>query len=225
MVLSAAGEYAAPAPLAETDLLAAWLLTTAQLDIPAGPLTSGSGEVTIAPSGGDVHLAGTVRRAPWAASCDTVVVLATTADGGVVCPIPVDRCSVQPGHNLAREPRDDLRFDLVLPRDSVVSVSDDLSAEWLLRGALARTAQTCGAMERALVLTIDHASQRTQFGRPLGRFQAVQHLVADAAGEVTAARAAFEEAVRTAVSNRSPARPPHWPSPSPSRRQRGPPSW
>ena len=200
VVLLAAGEYAAPVPLAETDLLAAWLLTAAQLDVPAGPLTSGVCEATIElADAGDVHLAGTVLGVPWAASCDRVIVLATTADGDVVCSIPVDRCSVLPGHNLAREPRDDLRFDLVLPRECVVAVPDALSAEWLLRGALARTAQTCGAMESALTLTIDHASQRIQFGRPLGRFQAVQHLVADAAGEVTAARAAFEVAVRAAV--------------------------
>ena len=44
-LLSAAAEYAAPGPLAEGDLLAAWLLTAAQLDIPTGPLTSGTCEV------------------------------------------------------------------------------------------------------------------------------------------------------------------------------------
>ena len=136
---------------------------------------------------------------PWARDCGAVVVLGTSAAGEVVIRLPADRCSIVPGHNVAHEPRDAVRFDLDLPRESVVPIRGGLAREWLLRGALARSAQTCGAMETALALTIEHASHRTQFGRPLGRFQAVQHLVAEAAGEVTAARAACEVAVLTAV--------------------------
>ena len=49
MVLSAAAEYAAPVPIAENDLLAAWLLDVAQLDVPTGPLSSGTCEVSISP--------------------------------------------------------------------------------------------------------------------------------------------------------------------------------
>jgi acyl-CoA dehydrogenase len=199
-VLSATAEYAAPGPIAETDLLAAWLLTAAEVDVPDGPLTLGTCEVAVSEAdGGMVRVAGTADRVPWARDCDTVVVLGTSAAGEVVIRLPVDRCGIVPGHNVAHEPRDTVRFDLGLPRDSVVPVGSGLAREWLLRGALARSVQTCGAMESALALTIEHASQRIQFGRPLGRFQAVQHLVAEAAGEVTAARAACEVAVRTAV--------------------------
>jgi len=200
VVLSAAAEYAAPVPIAENDLLAAWLLEVAQLDVPTGPLSSGVCEVSISSGGpGNVAVAGTVGRVPWARNCDAVVVLGSTASGDVVVAVPLDRCSVVEGHNLAHEPRDRVRFDLELPRESVVPVRDGLAREWLLRGALARSAQTCGSLETALALTIEHASKRSQFGRPLGRFQAVQQLVAEAAGEVSAARAACEVAVRTAV--------------------------
>ena len=40
VLLSVSGEYAAPGPIAEHDLLAAWLLDSAHLEIPSGPLTS-----------------------------------------------------------------------------------------------------------------------------------------------------------------------------------------
>jgi len=200
VVLSAAAEYAAPVPIAENDLLAAWLLEVAGIAVPDSPLTSGSGAVSISSGDpGKVHVAGTLERVPWARNCEAVAVLGTGEDGDVVLLVPVAHCTVSEGHNLAHEPRDRVHVDLDLPRDSVVPVGDDVAREWLLRGALARTAQTCGAMESALTLTIDHASERTQFGRPIGRFQAVQHLVTDAAGEVIAARAACEVAVRTAV--------------------------
>jgi acyl-CoA dehydrogenase len=199
-LLSAAAEYAAPVPIAESDLLAAWLLTAARLDVPAGPLTSATCEVAISDADQRmVRIAGAADRVPWARNCDEVVVLGTSGTEDVVVRLPTDRCSIVPGHNVAHEPRDAVRFDLDLPRESVVPVPGGLAQEWLLRGALARAVQTCGAMESALVLTIEHASQRTQFGRPLGRFQAVQQQVAEAAGEVAAARAASEVAVRTAV--------------------------
>jgi alkylation response protein AidB-like acyl-CoA dehydrogenase len=45
--------------------------------------------------------------------------------------------------------------------------------------ALATAAQVLGAGERMLADAVDHARVRTQFGRPVGEFQAVKHLLAD----------------------------------------------
>jgi alkylation response protein AidB-like acyl-CoA dehydrogenase len=47
------------------------------------------------------------------------------------------------------------------------------------RGALFAAAQQIGVAERLLDLAVEHASQREQFGRPIGSFQAVQHRLAD----------------------------------------------
>ena len=55
-----------------------------------------------------------------------------------------------------------------------------LLAAALDRGALACAAQALGAADRMIELAVAYASQREQFGRPIGSFQAVQHQLADA---------------------------------------------
>jgi len=47
------------------------------------------------------------------------------------------------------------------------------------RGALATAAQALGVGDRLLELAVAYASQRVQFGRPIGAFQAVKHMLAD----------------------------------------------
>ncbi len=54
---------------------------------------------------------------------------------------------------------------------------------------LARCLQACGAMQAALDLTMQYVQDRKQFGRPLAKFQAVQHELAVAAAETAAATA------------------------------------
>uniref|UniRef100_UPI0015F11246 acyl-CoA dehydrogenase family protein n=1 Tax=Streptomyces phytophilus TaxID=722715 RepID=UPI0015F11246 len=98
------------------------------------------------------------------------------------------------GTNLAGEPRDDLRADLSGVRGT--PVLPDVAEEFLLRGALARALQMTGAMDAILDLCLDHVRTRTQFGRPLARFQAVQTLVADLAAEAALARAAATACTR-----------------------------
>ena len=58
-------------------------------------------------------------------------------------------------------------------------VAEGLLAGAFERGALACAAQLLGAAERMLELAVAYASQREQFGRPIGSFQAVQHQLAD----------------------------------------------
>jgi alkylation response protein AidB-like acyl-CoA dehydrogenase len=44
---------------------------------------------------------------------------------------------------------------------------------------VALAAEMAGAMQRVLEITVEYAKTRKQFGRPIGQFQAVQHLCAD----------------------------------------------
>lgn len=50
------------------------------------------------------------------------------------------------------------------------------------------TAGHCGAAQAVIDLALDYAKERRQFGRPIGTFQAIGHLLADMQTEVEAAR-------------------------------------
>ena len=57
-------------------------------------------------------------------------------------------------------------------------------------GALARVAQMAGALDAALSRSVDYANERVQFGRALGKFQAVQQSLATFACEAAATNCA-----------------------------------
>ena len=71
----------------------------------------------------------------------------------------------------------------------------DLSAAQRELAALARAMQMAGALETVLSMTITHVEERSQFGRPIAKFQVVQHSLAIMASEVAAATAAADHAV------------------------------
>ena len=51
------------------------------------------------------------------------------------------------------------------------------------------SADMAGVMEGALALAVEHATTRHQFGKPIGTFQSLQHLLADQHVSVEGARA------------------------------------
>ncbi|HET6948905.1 MAG TPA: acyl-CoA dehydrogenase family protein [Acidimicrobiales bacterium] len=62
-------------------------------------------------------------------------------------------------------------------------------------GQVALALEILGAAETAVDLAIDHATQREQFGEPIGRFQAVRHLLAWARTDCVAVDAVTRKAV------------------------------
>ncbi|MGP3635857.1 acyl-CoA dehydrogenase family protein, partial [Streptomyces sp. 24-1644] len=58
-------------------------------------------------------------------------------------------------------------------------------------------ADACGTAARSLYTAVEHAKLREQFGRPIGRFQAVKHLCADMLVRLEQARALTWDAART----------------------------
>jgi acyl-CoA dehydrogenase len=169
-VVRVAAQYAAPIPLGE-DALARLLLARAGLEAPAGPLTVAD------------FYDGRAERVPYAR-------VAT----GIVAVVPEGVALLRPGSyrvsggvNLAGEPRDAVEADGF----EVVKGSGAILRRW---GALLRSVQLAGALERVLQLTVRHADDRQQFGQPLRRFQAIAHQLAELAGEVAAARAAADAA-------------------------------
>ncbi|MCU1690972.1 MAG: acyl-CoA dehydrogenase [Frankiales bacterium] len=194
-VLRVAGEYAAPVPLAESSLLAGWLLGVAGTPLPAGPVTTGHGEVTASRAEGGWRLDGVLSRVAGARTAESLVLLARDADGGEhVGLLPVRQARLVEGHDLNGQGRDDVLVAVVVA--DLVPVPAGTARELRLRGALSRALLIAGALDRALALTLRYAGERKQFGRSIGAFQAVQQSVALLAAETAAARAAVDGAVR-----------------------------
>jgi acyl-CoA dehydrogenase len=66
-------------------------------------------------------------------------------------------------------------------------------------GAAFRAQQIAGALERVMAMTTQYAMDRTQFGRPIGKFQAVQQSLAVLAGQTAAAGAAAAMAAEETI--------------------------
>ena len=96
-----------------------------------------------------------------------------------------DARDISASQNMAREPRDDVSFDGAPVR--VAHLPNDLPQDVILQyGAMVRAAQIAGAMDRVLTQTVQYANERTQFGKPLGKFQAIQQELSRMAGEAAA---------------------------------------
>jgi len=191
-VLRVAGRHTAPVPLAETAMLAAWMLVSAGLPVPRAPLAAGpaGAEVIRARRQGDRWVvSGAIPRMPWARVAHQLVLLAESDAGGVIVSVDPARCEIRPGHNLAGEPRDVVELRDVIAEAAAPAANVTRSA-LKTRGALARALLMAGALERALELAVGYAQQRVQFGRRIGQFQAIQQELARFAGEVAAAVAA-----------------------------------
>ena len=205
VVLRAAGKYLAPVPLVES-VLAGWLLSGAQLDMPLGFLSVApvrSDEIlTISKDGAGYRVSGSATRVPWGRGVEHLAVFARLdgkADGvPYVALVPAEAWSVTlADRNIAAEPRDSLRFDGEVVAAALLPASVD-PARLFAFGAMARAAQIAGALEMALEQSVQYANDRSQFGTPIGKFQAVQQELARMAGEVAAAGAAVENASRAA---------------------------
>ena len=64
----------------------------------------------------------------------------------------------------------------------------DAVALLLDRAATLASAEMLGAADRVLSMTVEYAKDRVQFGKPIGSFQAVKHMLADALVDVEGMR-------------------------------------
>lgn len=190
-LLSAAGRYAVPLPLAEGVLLGGWLLAQAGLALPGGP-------VSVPVPRPDDHLVltgdridGVLSRVPWARRCSAVVALADTDGGPRVVLLDPAAARVTDGRSLAGEPRERLEFAGVrLDPARIGGPTSDLREELALRGALSRALLMAGAMDAITARTIGYAGERRQFGKPIASFQAVGHRIVRLAAEAELAQSA-----------------------------------
>ena len=196
-VLRVAGRFAAPVPLAET-LMAGWLLAQAGISAPPGPMTIApvheDGKIQL---GGDGKLQGRARHIPFARTAKHVAVLANKNGAPIVALVAAEGLGIRQGTSLAGEPQDTVSFDGLTPIATGAAPAGLEPVALARLGAAMRTQQMAGALEHILDQSVQWSLDRVQFGRPIAKFQAVQHNLATLAGEVAAAGAAADGAAET----------------------------
>jgi alkylation response protein AidB-like acyl-CoA dehydrogenase len=169
------GYFGGPDPLMDTALVAVALLQR----LPASDWRD-TLLAQIATGGARVALAHPVN--PYVADAHVAQVLLCERDGELhrVSPSACSRRaveSVDPSRRL---------FALDWTPDASTRIADATQAAPLLdlmldHGAFSVAAQLLGLTQRVLDAAIDYTSQRKQFGKPIGAYQAVKHLLADVA--------------------------------------------
>lgn len=175
LLIKAAGEHGAPVPFGET-IVAGWLLDQAGLPVPEAPITLlEGGALSLTQQGSGLVLDGQVDGVPWARFSKHGVALVPDPQGEMrLCCISLEKATLTPAMNIAREGRDALTFSQAPVNDSAVysqAASGLTLRHW---GALIRSLQMGGALNRLLEQSVAYANERTQFGKPIGKFQAIQ---------------------------------------------------
>lgn len=179
--------HALPLPLGET-MLAHLVAGSSGLTLPQGPAALVTG-LTLAPQDDGWRVTGAVADVPWGR---TLAALVAVDAGGQVAVI-TKGWQITQGHNLASEPRDSLTLDLAVSHQDCAP-TNYTPAHILSLGALIRAQALAGALEAVLDRTIAYTNMREQFGRPLSKFQAIQHNIAIMATHVAASRAGADMA-------------------------------
>ncbi len=141
---------------------------------------------------------GLLRLVEAAASCTHLLVAIDRSVLGLIA-LDTERVEIVPTRALGAWGLYEVRLNEapVTPIALEEGVLDDL----LLKGKLALTARAHGAARRSFELVTDYATERHQFGQPIGRFQAIQHKLADSLIALEGVRLIVDHAAKLHDSN------------------------
>ncbi len=166
------------------------ILTTALLE-GEGVFDASGIAVKATPKGDDFIINGTKLFVEMAHVANHILCVTRTKDGtspekGITLFIvdsktPGISCEVIP--TTAADKLCEVRFNNVtVPRKNILGKIDEgwLIVEMMLRkGAIAKCAESIGAIETCVEMTVAYSKERVQYERPIGAFQALQHIMAD----------------------------------------------
>lgn len=175
-IAEACGYAALPEPLVEHAAIAAPLLAATGHDTPLLAQAT-TAEATLA-IGHPIN--------PFVADADTAAALILHHEGETHL---VDPANVTLTRQESIDPfRRLFRVDWTPSAATRIATDPSLWTDALDRGALFAAAQCLGLAQRAVDLAVEYAKERQQFGKPIGSYQAVKHLLATVQVKIEFAR-------------------------------------
>jgi acyl-CoA dehydrogenase len=185
------GYYRVPLPLAET-VIANFILSAAGFE--AGttePLTIvdevNAARLECRDSSEGVTLKGSATQVHWGRAASKVLV---GLPGGRIGLWSLDSPAIRivEHTDVTKLPSDTLVFEDALAESVFESPFPNVELPVRHFGAIARAAMIVGAAEFALEESVQYAQDRVQFGKPIGKNQAIQQQLALMAGQIAVAR-------------------------------------
>ncbi|MEC8856461.1 MAG: acyl-CoA dehydrogenase family protein, partial [Chloroflexota bacterium] len=164
-------------------------------------------QTTASQQGGGYEITGTKLFTPDAEAADMIIVAARTsssqdpADGVSLFLVPSGTAglTITPMQSVGNEKVFEVSLEKVnMPADSVIGAIGEawpIIERSIQRATAAQCIQMLGGAEAVLDMTVEYAKGRTQFGRAIGSFQAVQHHCARMATDVEGSRGIAYQAV------------------------------
>ncbi len=166
------------------------ILTTALLEI-EGTFSASSIATTAIPKGNDFIINGTKLFVEMAHVADYIICVTRTNKGAspekgitlfmVDSKAPGIHCDVIP--TMAADKQCEVRFENVtVPKNNILGKIDEgwpIVEMFLRKGAIIKCAESVGGIQTCVEMTVAYAKERVQYGRPIGAFQALQHIMAD----------------------------------------------
>ncbi len=173
------------------------IIVTLALNEPSGRWDAEGIQLSATENGDNYTLNGTKLFVPNAHVSDYIVVAARTGSGENDISLFIVSSQTN-GVNqtllktIASDRQSEVSFDNVSVSSS--SLLGEKNQGWktiekvLKWGAIGKCAEMSGGGQSVLDMTVEYAKQRTQFGRPIGTFQAIQHHCANMATDVEGAK-------------------------------------
>lgn len=187
------GHYAIAQPLVET-MLARFALQQAGHSCAQGPLSIAHCDTaTFKQQQQQYLMTAKLRHVPWGQDMP-VVISGEYRQRHFIALLYPDK-SIPQSHrtNTAGEPRSDFLLDST-PLHALYWINQPINLYHL--GALLRSAQIAGALDQLIDMSVQYTTEREQFGRPISKFQVIQHNISQLAELAAAVICASEAAAR-----------------------------